>query len=357
MNKPALFAILILGLATIGLAASPAPSRAAAAQKCATDGSLTVLCGPEGVEDMIMIPGTNWILGSGLGQNGKAGALHLIDYKAKTWVKLYPASDVRHELDKADYFKCPGAPDPAKFEAHGIALKQLGPKAYRVLAVNHGGRESIEVFNLDVASGAPIVTWIGCVPMPGDIYVNSVAFLPKDGFVLTKFYDPSNPKGFNTIFAGETTGGVYEWHTQQGLTEIPGTGVTGANGIAVSKDGKSLFVNAWGGREVVKFTKSGETWSKAKTVKLDFSPDNLRWSPDGKIFIAGQNGTPDTKTGVPDFKGWTVLKLDPATMATTRVASGPANSPLQNVSNAIDVDGTLWLGAFRGDRIGYMPMH
>ena len=37
---------------------------------------------------------------------------------------------------------------------------------------------------------------------------------------------------------------------------------------------------------------------------------------------------------------------------TERLNDG-GESPLQNVSVAIDVDGTLWIGVFNGSRVGY----
>ncbi|HKJ74115.1 MAG TPA: SMP-30/gluconolactonase/LRE family protein [Alphaproteobacteria bacterium] len=346
--------LAIAGLATLSLSPAP-PARAAGAEKCGSQGNLTLLCGPLGVEDMRQISGTPWIVGSGMGRNGKDGGLNLIDARNKTWSKLYPGPSARNEQDKTDFFRCPGPPDPAKFVAHGIALKKTGPDAYRILAINHGGRESVEVFTLSTKAARPAVTWIGCVVMPKDIYMNSVTFLPKDGFAFTKFFDPTNPMGFNSIFTGNKTGAVYEWHTQLGITKVPGTDLDGANGIAVSKDGKWYYVAAWGSHEIVRFRRGTDEREK-KTVKVGFSPDNMQWAPDGSILVAGQDSTPNPEAPAPDFAGWTVLKLNPETMKTTKIASGDKESIIQDVSNAIDVDGTLWLGAYQGDKVGYMPM-
>ena len=360
MKTPILMTVLAAALGLSLTTISPTPAQAAEKEACGSEGSLTLICGAEGVEDMLQITGTKWIIGSGLGANGMAGALHLIDSEAKTWSKLYPSPAAKMALDKTDYFKCPGAPDPAKFEAHGIALKQTGANEYQLLAVNHGGRESIEVFNLDTKSGTPVITWIGCVVMPKDIYMNSVTFLPKEGFAFTKFYDTTRPQGIVSIFAGDVSGAVYEWHTQLGITEVPGTDLLGANGIAVSPDGKWLFVAAWGAHEVVRFERGPDALKngmrKKDVIEVGFSPDNLRWAPDGSILIAGQNSTRDPEAPAPIFKGWTVLKLNPETMKTTKLAEGAPDSILQGVSNAIDVNGTLWLGAYTGPKIGYMPM-
>ena len=344
-----LLAALGLGLSILG----PGKAHAKAFKPCGMEGSLTLLCGPEGVEDMQQIPGTNWVIGSGMA-HGDTGGLRLIDIAAKTWTRFYPNPAAKVSQDKTDYFKCPGAPDPKTFSAHGIALKETGPKTYQVLAVNHA-REAVEVFNVDTKSGTPEITWIGCVIMPDQVYMNSVTFLPKDGFAVTQFYNRSDKRGMLSIFAGEDSGGVYEWHTQLGVTEVPHTDLSGANGIAVSPDGKWLYVAAWGAHQIVRFS-LGEGERKKDVVDVDFSPDNVRWAPDGSLLVAGQHSTRDPEAASPIYKGWEVVKLDPKTMKATKIAEGSTESKLQGVSNAIDINGTLWLGAFSGDVVGYMPM-
>ena len=67
---------------------------------------------------------------------------------------------------------------------------------------------------------------------------------------------------------------------------------------------------AWGTQEVVRFSRGDEPLKK-DVVKLGFAPDNLRWTPDGKILVAGQNTMPNPSGGFPRFRGWTVVKLDP----------------------------------------------
>ena len=94
---------------------------------------------------------------------------------------------------------------------------------------------------------------------------------------------------------------------------------------------------------------------KKDAVKVDFLPDNLRWAPDGKILVAGQTRDSDAPGGGFAFKGWTLVKLDPETMEVTEVLRDRGESPLQNASVAIDVDGTLWIGLFRADRIACKP--
>ncbi len=327
---------------------------AMAGEECSPAGGLSFICGPIAAEDLVQMPGTHWIIGSGMIGNSRSGALYLIDADKKNWEVLYPSTNPRNELDSKSYGSCPDAPDVKTFGAHGIALRDDGNRTGTLLAVNHG-REAVEVFKLDATATKPAIRWVGCVPMSKDVSLNSVAFLPGGGFVATKFYDPGTPEGFRAIFAHKLTGGVLEWHPETGVTPIAGTELTGANGIEASRDGKTLYVAAWGTQELVRFVRNDHELQKT-VVKVDFSPDNFRWAPDGMILVAGQNSTAVKDGGIPAFKGWTVAKLDPKTMKATEILKDGGESPLQNASVAIDADGTLWIGAFSGNRVAYKPL-
>jgi len=173
---------------------------AMAGEECAPAGGFNFICGPAAVEDLVRIPGTQWILGSGMGENKNPGKLHLINAANKTWEMLYPGTNPTNELDTKSYSFCPGAPDPKTFVAHGIAIRDDGCGTSTVLSVNHG-REAVEVFRINAAGKKPAIRWVGCVPMPADVSLNSVAFLPDGGSVATKFYDPKAPGGFGAIMA------------------------------------------------------------------------------------------------------------------------------------------------------------
>jgi hypothetical protein len=328
--------------------------QALAAEECPPFGGLNFLCGPVAAEDLVRVPGTDWIIGSGMAERGNGGKLYLIDAAKKTWEILYPGANPKNELDVKSYSSCPGAPEAGTFGAHGIAIRDDGSGSATLLAVNHG-REAVEVFQLDTAGKKPAIRWIGCVSMSEGVSLNSVAFLPGGGFVATKFYDPASPESFGAIMARKITGGVLEWKPGSGIRPVEGTDLSGANGIEVSKDGKSIYVAAWGTQELVRFRHS-DGFAQKTVAKVDFSPDNLRWGSDGKLLVAGQNITPGKAGGMPEFKGWTVSKLDPETMKVTEILKDGGESPLQNASVAIDVDGTLWIGAFSGNRIGYKPL-
>lgn len=327
---------------------------AAAGEECPPVGGWSFLCGPVAAEDLVRVPGTRWIIGSGMSEKGIPGRLHLIDADNKTWEILYPGTSPQNEFDAKAYASCPGAPDARTFGAHGIAIHDEGNGRATLLAVNHG-REAVEVFKLDAAAAKPVIRWIGCVPMDKNVSLNSVAFLPGGGFVATKFYDPTSQESFSAIMSRKLTGGILKWQSGSGTQPIAGTDLSGANGIEVSRDGKTVYVAAWGSQELVRFARIDSTVQKT-VVKVDFWPDNLRWAPDGTILVTGQNPAAGTSGGFAGFKGWTVAKLDPVTMKVTEILKDRGESPLQNASVAIDVDGTIWIGPFSGNRVSYRPL-
>ncbi len=57
-----------------------------------------------------------------------------------------------------------------------------------------------------------------------------------------------------------------------------------------------------------------------------------------------------------DNRGARIVTVDPRTFAVTELLRDDGTSPMQNLSVALEVGRTLWLGPFRGDRVGIVPM-
>lgn len=123
------------------------PIAEAADGECSASREYGFVCGPRNPEDLAQIPGTKWIISSGMA----AGApIYLVDSQQKTWTELYPASADGHST---------------------------------LYVVGHGGREAIEVFDVSAKSEMPASTWLGCVMTPDGMQANSVASL-ADGSLL-----------------------------------------------------------------------------------------------------------------------------------------------------------------------------
>ena len=335
---------LLLGL---GLAPGLASS-AAAAPSCAPDGKVAYVCGLMNVEDMDLAPGGRWIIGSGMtSPTVPVGHLYAIDARTRRFHEITP--DVSGPAAAA-YRDCPGPLDLAKFAPHGIYVS-----GGRVLLVNHGGRQSIEVFRLGMGAGGPALKWIGCAVLPDNGSGNGVAPLPGGGFVASKFQDAGDEAAFGKMSALKATGAVYAFAPGKGWRKLAHSDMSGANGVEVS--GGSILVNAWPEQKVYRFRIGSDAPPAA--VKTPFLPDNVRRLADGAILVAGQDG--DIKRllapcGKPRcVAGWWVARLDPRTMSLKTLMHVPATPAFGDATIALKVGKDLWVGAYMGDRVAIVP--
>ena len=342
--------VLAGAMALFAASTAPPAKAAAAPAPCTADGKIGFICGLNDVEDLVLVPGTRWIIGSSyqLGAAApKSGGLYAIDTKAKT---AKTAAMTLGPADKA-YAGC-APPTLAGLNTHGLDLRPGSGGQHTLYVLNHGGRESIEIFRVDAKGAEPKLTWTGCVVLPDGVNGNSVAALPKGAFAVTKFQDSADKQGIVHILNGDVTGAVLIWTPGAGFSELKGARLAGNNGMIASPDGKYLFVNAYGGKAIWRFAVDGS--EPAKSAPMAFRPDNLRWAPDGKILATGQFIEPATLRT--PLHGWAVVRLDPKTMATTPVLQQPGRPSFDDGTVALQVGDTLWVGTFRGDRIVYAPM-
>jgi hypothetical protein len=343
-------------------AAAPSQSSAAtgaASGGCEASGALRYVCGPANAEDLVQLADSEWLIASGMSGQGPGaatpGRLYLINHETKVQQVWFPGSIPRFAHDTSMFADCPGPLDTQNFSAHGLALAEQGANQYRLYITSHGAREAIEVFDVDASSAMPAITWIGCVLLPERTSSNSVAILDDGGFVTTKMMDPTAPNGFAGILAGEISGNVYEWHPGGDVVAVPGTELSGANGIELSPDQRWMYVAAIGSREVVRFDRQADPVAK-QSITISVRPDNLRWTADGKLYTIGGNYVPPEQCSGPQCgTGWSVIEIDPETLEATRVTGVDQTATLQGASTALAVDDEIWIGTFRGDRVGYLP--
>ena len=89
--------IIVAGVLIIGAAALGGSGRAAAAEPCNPAGKLDFVCGPLNSEDLVQVPGTEWIVASGMDGDGAGphGTLHLVNARSKSWKVLFPGAKDR----------------------------------------------------------------------------------------------------------------------------------------------------------------------------------------------------------------------------------------------------------------------
>jgi hypothetical protein len=344
-----------IGLLAFAIWSSPAP---AAEKVCAPVGDLHFICGPHHPEDLVQIPGTQWILVSGMGGASPGsppgpGDLYLLNASDKHWHSIAQASLAVVNRNTKLYGDCP-APDAAQFISHGLAIRAGRNGRHTLYVINHGGRESVEVFAVDARGAQPRLSWTGCAVLTASAWLNAVVPLPGEGFIVTSTFDPRDPQARAKMGSGQYAGAVYEWQPGRGFAPLAG-GVTGDNGVTISGDGRWLYFNWFFGRAVIRVARAG---GEPATTAVDFLPDNIDFAPDGSLYVTGQNVDPkQLMAGCPSGDcrhGTTVVKLDPATMKTRVIARLAPNATFSDGTTALQVGDTIFLGSYRGDAVAYM---
>lgn len=349
------------GLAVLAGSASCAHEvyETAPAAACGGEGPLSYICGSEKPEDLAAIPGTDWIITSGF---AAGSGLKLVNARRRTLRQWFTGDDGQIAPLPERFPDCEAPPAASVFNARGISLRETGPGEAELYVVNHGGRESIEVFTVSWSQSgeAPRLTWRGCLRMPEGHVGNSVATY-SDGTVLVTVL--TRPGTTITDFVkGEKTGLVLERPAgARAFRPIPGTELEGNNGLETSRQDDGFYVVAFGTRQIVRFDRgdpSGPRWS---VTAPEFMPDNIHWHED-RLLAAGMmrdepacGGVRQIVGGVADtmacHRGYVVASLDPATRSWSLVAYGEPARAFNGVSAALVRNAELWLGSYQSDRI------
>jgi hypothetical protein len=348
-------------------AQAPASASAqAAADKavCAPAAGLSFICGLQNPEDVVVVPGTRWLLASGM---APGAGLTLVDTQAKATRKLYAPGTAAARADRTRFANCPGPLDAKQAVLHGLALRAAAGGRYTVYATNHGGRESVEVFELTVgsggAAGVPSATWIGCVLLPAKLAANSVAAFSDGTLVATVLILPG--RTFEDAFAGRNTGIVLHWTPgTPAFVELKGTELVANNGIETSPDDREFYVASTSTRRVYAFSRAKPGAGPLRFAQLkDFGPDNVRWTSDNRLITAGLvddepacGGRPKDEKGIRCPMGYAVVTIDPKTMTATEIARGPRTPSFTGTAMAAVVGNELWLGSFFADRLAYRQL-
>lgn len=338
MNKTLHLSTLATAL-VIGAAAPPLAAQPQTLPPPPCEPGPYVVCNQDAPEDLVAL-GSDWVLA---GAYSGAGGLRLVRVANRRSHMAYPAEEARHAHDTSTYPDCPGPPDTSDFTTHGVYVAPGGGPVHDVFVVGHGARESIEIFEIDTEPSRPAVTWVGCVVAPDPIGLNSVRGLADGGFITTNFL-PRDGTTMQAVMSGEMNGELWEWHTETGWEEVPGSEASGANGLELSDDGETLYVAAWGSRSFFRLSR-GETPPEREDIDLGFRIDNIHWADDGTLIGAGQVGQ----------QRWKVVKIDPETLEVREILSRPDNPGFGAGTTAIEVGETLWVGSYRGNRIAIVP--
>lgn len=344
-----------LGMMSPGLQMTVQVAAARNVTDCSPRGSFSFICGLRGPEDLVLLPGTSWVVASAF----EGGPIQLINARDHSTVPAFPSTTSRYRLDSATYGACPGplaVPPGSRSTTHGLNIRKGAARVHTLYAVHHGFRESIEVFEVDTATRMPQLTWIGCIPSPDSAYMNSVAPLPDGGLVATRAYR-SVGNDYMKGFEGAETGEVHEWHPRTGWRVVPGSAGPGPNGLEASRDGRWLYVALWPVKKIMRLSR-GTAHVEKTTVDMAFHPDNLRWQADGSLMVGGQyaSGTTSLVACLADVRrcrgtAARVAQIRVGRMTVEEVASYPADDRSFVGTAALLVTKEIWIGTLRGDRM------
>jgi hypothetical protein len=302
------------------------------------------VCGQQTPEDLVVLPGENWVLSSAY---TGTGGINLIRVANRSSSIVFPGPTVKIEPDKKTYPDCPGPP-ASPFTTHGLYIEAGRGPVRQLMAVVHGSRESIDVWKVDTRPAMPSFAWVGCVIAPEPIGLNAVRGLPDGGFITTNWLPRGGaPDAMQKMMAGEKNGELWEWHTASGWRKVPGSEAAGANGIELSADGETFYMAAWGSQSFIRLTR-GATPPKREEIPLGFRVDNIHFARDGSLLAAGQITDPPSRSS-------RVVKIDPKTLAVRDILTRPDDATFAGNTTAVEIGKDLWLGSYRGDRIAIVP--
>ncbi len=333
--------IAAIVLCSIGAMPDGFAQAADSAPTCDDEQGLTYICELVIPEDILIAGSTGLLLVSG---HRAPGHLYLLDPATLALSELIHSPTFRQQHDTRTFPDCPGPLNLEAFDVHGLSLAETASRRFSLYTTSHGEREAIEIYDLDLTTSTPVLTWTGCVLLPQDSYFNSVARLADGGFITTRMRDANYTRPPGGAPVG-ITGRLFEWHPGGQLQALPGTEMSLPNGIDVSSDERYVFVAAFGTQEVVRFDRR-ESPMSSRGIKLPISPDNVHWDANGMLLTAGPNYVAPELCSVADCAtGWSVLELDVASFAFSRLGGADQTAAMQRVSSAMRVGNDIWVGS------------
>jgi hypothetical protein len=346
----------------------------AALDPCVRDASGTAICDLQNPEDMAVLPGRSWIVVSEMASGDpnsdadseqdepffEAGRLTALRFGGLERRTLFPVAAAAAGAGTPAGWGdpgCPGPPDPAVFQPHGIDVGVSSGGRPALLVVNHGGREAVEFFEIMMGRD-PAIEWRGCVPMLEGRMANDVAFVPGGGFVVTNMLPRMDGPTLVLVWnlmkmsVGGRTGSVLSWQPGDGLKEIENSEGSAPNGIVASPDGTELFVAEWSGHHVYRLRLEGQGAPTRDEIVVDHRPDNLTWTRDGRLLVTGQYGGLGDALRCGEIRdagcdmAYSVYLVEPIGLEAEKIIEGRGAA-----SVALEVAEEIYVGAYVGDQI------
>lgn len=330
-------------------------------QDCSSGNGLVPDCRFKNPEDMALLPDNKTLIISQFGglYGEIPGSLVFYDTKTKELKPAYAGSESTSEPGETLWgdVACPSPPDKS-FSPHGIDMERLPSGDLRLLVVNHGGRESIEFFQVNEDQESYSLRWQGCAIAPEDAHFNDVVNLRGGGFVVTHMMSRSTNIIWHLIIGkllGMDTGFVYEWQNTNGFNKISGTDGGMPNGIEKSHNEQFIFVNLNFHSKVLKVDRLAQKLVSEVAIS---KPDNITWDSNNDVLlVASHTGSFSQQIPCDPIEpvvcgyAFEIVGLEPNKMQKTEILLQNEGPPMGAATVAIPVGNSLYIGTYTGDRI------
>ena len=316
---------------------------------------LKPVCGMQTPEDIAALDdGRHLLLAHFGGMIGGQGSLSLFDTQTERIKPLFPSPSVAVDTAAATWGDADcKLPNPEKFSPHGTHLHRLAGGALRYLVVNHGERETIEMFEVLETGAATQLQWRGCLEPAADTFMNDVVGLSSGDVIYTRMFHNAGIAEMLLSLIGFNTGDLWRWNKQTGPRLLPGTTANQPNGLEISPDERHVFANMYVTQELWKVeVDTGEIVGVAPVANAD----NSAWGTDGRLWVTTHTaplsdmiacaGNQEVACGA----SFAVIAVDPDTMVSETVFAH-AGPPMGAATVAVPQAGRVYMGSFVGDRL------
>lgn len=247
-----------------------------------------------------------------------------------------------------------GLPD---FQPHGVSLWRSEAGLKRLFVVNHSREKGDVVEIFDVGVGGALFH-VDSISFPEMYSPNDVAAVGPRSFYVT------NDRGYKEgamaqieAYMALPFSSLAFFDGQEGAIAVEG--MTFANGVAVSEDGKFVYVSEFLRRRVTAFERNVDTneLTRRRIVGLPTGPDNIEIDEKGALWVAGHPKVFDFLKHAEDASAISpseVWKINPAT-GEREIVFRDVGGKLNASSVGAARDGMLIVGAVFDDHVLICP--
>ncbi|EMB4114589.1 hypothetical protein DMW62_17855 [Serratia marcescens] len=305
------------------------------------------------VEDMVIIS-DDFAIGSSYSNKSTPTGLYLFNTVLKTHESIN-LQDVEIKHDILNYPDATPLPDLNLMSTHGLDYDQHSHKLY---VINHGHRESVEIFDVSLLNGKPSLSWVGCIIAPPGAELDAVSSLNDNGIVATNIWNKHDEEKRNKLINNKPGGEILKWSQKEGWRKIEGIDfISAPNGILSSNNGETIYSAIWGGGYILKIKCQDNIATSTKKLQLEFHPDNIKWSKNkDNIVVCGQKmPMKDLLTAIellPDYEiPFQVDIVDTSLLTKKTIISDKIYNSFCSATGAIEINNEYWLTSFRCKKI------